>query len=148
MVEEERSAGVVIFYDREGSRKYLLLHYPAGHWDFPKGNIERGEKPIEAAKREAYEETGIKELEFISGFEKKIQYFYRRQGVTVRKTVIYYLARSRTMDVKLSWEHKGFKWLSYEEALRQITYKSSREVLVEAEEHLRKMSMGIDRFLT
>jgi len=146
-MEEERSAGAVVFYEDRGVRKYLLLHYPSGHWDFPKGNIEAGERPIEAARREVFEETGLRDIEFVEGFEKRISYFYRRQGVTVHKVVIFYLARSRSMDVRLSWEHKGYVWLPYDQAIRRVTYRNSREVLQAAEEFLRKRGVTMDAFL-
>lgn len=147
-MEEERSAGAVVFYEDRGVRKYLLLHYPSGHWDFPKGNIEAGERPIEAARREVFEETGLRDIEFVKGFEKRISYFYRRQGVTVHKVVIFYLARSKSMDVRLSWEHKGYAWLPYDQAIRRVTYRNSREVLQAAEEFLRKRGTTMDAFLS
>lgn len=40
----EKSAGAVIFRKEEGKIYYLLLHYQARHWDFPKGHLEKGEK--------------------------------------------------------------------------------------------------------
>jgi len=41
----ERSAGAVVFHiDGSGKREYLLLHYPSGHWDFPKGMLQGGDK--------------------------------------------------------------------------------------------------------
>ncbi len=147
-IEEERSAGAVIFYDDpSGKRLYLLLHYPSGHWDFPKGNIEKGENPRETAKREIYEETGLKDIEFIEGFQRKIEYYYRREGTTVHKEVIYYLAKSKSKDVKISWEHKGYIWLPYKEAVRRATFKNSKEVLMAAESYLKKLSQGLEKFL-
>ena len=47
---DEVSAGGVVFY-RGDALVYLLLYYPAGHWDFPKGNVEPGETPEKAALR-------------------------------------------------------------------------------------------------
>jgi 8-oxo-dGTP pyrophosphatase MutT (NUDIX family) len=66
MVQQERSAGAVIFsFDSVlGKIEYLLLNYAAGHWDFPKGNIENGEDEIQTARREIQEETGICDVEF------------------------------------------------------------------------------------
>ncbi len=74
----ERSAGAVVFRKEKGNISYLLLHYQAGHWDFPKGNIERGEKMEETVKREIKEETGIEDIEFIPGFKETIKYSYFR----------------------------------------------------------------------
>ena len=133
----EKSAGAVIF--RKNKKIYfLLLHYQGGHWDFPKGIIERGEKPIDTARREIEEETGIKDIKFIEGFKKWIKYFFKLKGKTIFKIVTFYLAETKTKKIKISWEHIGYKWLPYEEALEQITFKNSKEVLKKANEYLSK----------
>jgi len=49
-------AGGVVF-DRAGN--VLVLHHAAGAWVFPKGHLEPGEKPLQAALREVEEEAGI-----------------------------------------------------------------------------------------
>ena len=133
----ERSAGAVVFRRRSGLREYLLLHYPSGHWDFPKGNIEKGESPMKTAAREIKEETGLDEFRFISGFEEKITYYYRKGDSVVRKEVVYFLVEALSSDVRISWEHTGYKWLEYEKALKTVTYETSRKVLERAEEFLR-----------
>ncbi|MCF3653541.1 MAG: NUDIX domain-containing protein [Aigarchaeota archaeon] len=131
----EVSAGATIFY--LGSQiEYLLLHYAAGHWDFPKGAIEPGESELDTVRREVWEETGIREIEIIPGFRKVIHYWYRKSGQLVQKTVIFYLARSFTKNVTLSYEHIGYVWLPYEESLKRLTFKTAREVLQEAHEYL------------
>ena len=73
----EKSAGAVIFRKEEDKVYYLLLCHQAGHWSFPKGNIEKGEKIEETIEREIQEETGITDIEFISGFKQTIKYFYK-----------------------------------------------------------------------
>lgn len=44
--------------------KYLLVKGFTGKWSFPKGHREKNETPFDCAKREIYEETGIKIEEF------------------------------------------------------------------------------------
>ncbi|MEN3047193.1 MAG: NUDIX domain-containing protein [Candidatus Caldarchaeales archaeon] len=126
---ERKSAGAVIFNDSIGDRYYLLLLYSAGHWDFPKGGIEEGETEVEAVVREVYEETGIREMQLIDGFRQTIQYSYRSQQGEVRKSVVFYLAKTATFDVRLSHEHKGYAWLKYEDAIDQLTYNTAKSVL-------------------
>ena len=70
---DERSAGAVVFI-ADNETEYLLLHYTAGHWDFPKGNIEAGETERQAATLEIREETGITDVEFLEGFRQIISY--------------------------------------------------------------------------
>ena len=137
---EEKSAGAIVIH-RSGSKiEYLILHYPAGHWDFPKGNVEKGESELDAAIREIGEETGLTDLRLINGFKRMIQYYYRKGDQLVKKTVTFYLAESKTKDVKLSYEHQGFIWLPIDEALAKVTYQNARNVLKEAHQFLTQTS--------
>ena len=62
-------------------------------------------------------------------FKERISYFYKRQDLTVYKEVIFFLMETKTTDVKLSFEHIGFEWLTYEGAMRKLTFKNARDVL-------------------
>ena len=130
---DERSSGAVIFSNNKELNKseFLLLHYASGHWDFPKGNIEDGEDEVQAAYREIFEETGIQNVHFLEGFRKKIQYHYRRGHKSIRKEVIFYIARTDTKEIILSNEHIGYAWKDYIEAMNQLTYKSAKDLLKE-----------------
>jgi len=138
----EKSAGAVVFFMNSlEEREYLLLHYPSGHWDFPKGNIEPGETPLVTAYREVEEETGISKdkLLLIENFRREISYYFTSHGTLVYKTVIFFLMRSLSKDVKLSWEHKGYKWLPYPDAIRLATFKTAKNLIRESEEYIRKL---------
>jgi 8-oxo-dGTP pyrophosphatase MutT (NUDIX family) len=134
----EKSAGAVIFRQKNKKIYYLLLHYQAGHWDFPKGNIEKGEKLEETVKRETEEETGIKNIEFVNGFKEWIKYFYKLKSKNIFKIVTYFLAETQEKEVKISWEHIGYKWLSYKKATKQLTFKNSKEILKKANQYIKK----------
>jgi bis(5'-nucleosidyl)-tetraphosphatase len=131
---EERSAGALVFSQTGGGRRYLLLKYPAGHWDFPKGNIEERETPEETMVREVREETGLVDVVPVPGFRKVIEYYYKRDGRTVHKEVTFFLAESKVEKVVLSFEHRDYAWLSYEEALKLVTYSNSTKLLRAAED--------------
>jgi len=126
---EERSAGAVLFRETSSGKMYLLLNYPSGHWDFVKGNIEEGEALKETVVREIREETGIVDVNFVNGFEDKVEYHYQRDGELVHKEVIFFLAKTKTVDVKISHEHLGFTWLEYNNALKKLTYKNAQNVM-------------------
>lgn len=127
----EKSCGAVV-YSKTSEVNYLLLQYEAGHWDFVKGNVEEGETEKDTTIRELKEETGIVDTKFIDGFREKISYFYKRQGATVYKEVIFFLMETNTTDVKISFEHIGFDWLPYERAMEKLTFKNARNVLQKA----------------
>ena len=139
---EELSAGAVVFHQdpTKGGRRFLVLNYPAGHWDFPKGAVEKGETEQEAAKREIREETGLKVEAFIANFRKKIEYRYRRSEGLSHKQVIFFLARAEKDDVKISFEHSGFEWLTYEQSTRRLTFENARNVLRDANDFLSKQA--------
>jgi bis(5'-nucleosidyl)-tetraphosphatase len=130
---EERSAGAVVFRRESGSPRYLLLKYPAGHWDLPKGNIEKGEEPLQTMVREVREETGITDLSVVPGYEKKIEYFYRRDGKKVHKTVVFFLAETSTQKVTISFEHQDYGWFDLAEALKTVTYPNARRLIKASE---------------
>lgn len=126
---EERSAGAVIFSETPDGMIFLLLNYPSGYWDFVKGNIEEGETLRQTVVREIMEETGIFDVEFVNGFEDKIEYHYQRDGNMVHKEVVFFLAKTKTTDVKISHEHLGFVWLSFNDALKKLAYKNAQNIL-------------------
>jgi len=151
----EKSAGAIIFRKEGGKPLFLLLHYPTSprntgeedksssspfaaarvkkeYWGLPKGHIEKKEKLEETAKREVEEEAGLKDIKFIDGFKEQEKYFFTKNRKKIFKTATYLLAETKTKEIKTSLEHLGFKWLPYEEALKQLTFKNAREILTKA----------------
>lgn len=132
----EKSCGAVIFSKHKDGIKYLLLHYEAGHWDFPKGAQEKNEKDEQTALREIREETGIEDVELVDNFNETVKYFYKKGEETVYKEVIFFLAKSATEEVKLSSEHIGYAWVNHEHAMKKLTYNNSKELLEKADKFL------------
>jgi len=140
---DEISAGAVLHtVDKNFDVNYLILNYSYGHWDFPKGNIESGESEIDTIKREIMEETGITDIKLIEGFRQQISYRYRKKSRLVNKTVIYYLAETKSIKVILSFEHVNFAWLNFDDALSTLSFDNSRKVLKNAKEYLLNKKIG------
>ncbi|MFA6490102.1 MAG: NUDIX domain-containing protein [Candidatus Micrarchaeia archaeon] len=139
MHKAEKSCGIVVFSEDSGLRRYLILHYEEGHWDLPKGHVEKGETEEETARRETFEETGISELEFVPDFRKTISYSFKRKGRMVPKEVVFFLAKTSAKEVYLSDEHVGYAWLPYLQAAEKVTYENARLILWEAEDKLSKL---------
>jgi 8-oxo-dGTP pyrophosphatase MutT (NUDIX family) len=133
----EKSAGAVVFRRENKKIKYLLIQYAWGHWEFPRGLIEKGESLEDTARREIEEEVGIKDIEFIPGFKEWIKFFFRLKGKNIMKIATFLLAETKTEEVKLSFEHKDYAWLEYDAALERLTFKNSKEILKKANDFLK-----------
>ena len=132
----EKSAGIVLFRNDSSKNEFLLLNYPQGHWDFVKGKVEQNETPHETAIREAREETGITNIEFIDGFEESVEYDFRFKKEDIHKKVIFFLAKTDEKNVKLSHEHNDYLWLAYNDAIKKTTFENAKNVLTKANEFL------------
>lgn len=143
-LHREHSAGAVVYREENEDFKFLILKYKLRHWDFPKGNVEKEESEIETVKREIAEETGIEQIEIIDGFKEEIGYYYRSKGSLIYKTVNYYLAKTDQKDIRLSYEHEDYAWVTIDEALKYIKHKNSINVLNKAYKYLKnkKVSKG------
>jgi 8-oxo-dGTP pyrophosphatase MutT (NUDIX family) len=124
----EKSCGVVLL----NSNKVLLLQHPdtttSGHWDFPKGHVEKGEDEIQTALRELKEETGIDKVKIIDDFHNLISY----SKETILKEVVFFLGITNQEKVSISSEHQNFLWLEYESAYERLTYDNSKKTLTKA----------------
>ena len=136
-MKEEVSAGIILFNDVD-KRKFLLLNYPSKHWDFVKGKMEKSETPHETAIRETKEETGISDVEFIDGFEEEIEYYFYADKQEIHKKVIFFLGKTETIDIILSYEHLDYIWLEFDNALNKITYENAKNLLIKSKEFLDK----------
>jgi 8-oxo-dGTP pyrophosphatase MutT (NUDIX family) len=140
----EKSAGAIIFRRGKGKIYYLLLNYASigkvekTYWGFSKGHIEKGEKGIDTIIREIKEETGIKHLKFLAGFKEIEKYFFKYKEKTIFKRVHYLLAETKTQEIKLSFEHLGYKWLPYKKALERLSFKNAKRILKKANKFLKQ----------
>ena len=134
----EKSCGVVLFNEQ----KVLLLQYATGqkegewdlqgHWDFPKGHVDKGETEIETATRELEEETGIKNIILLDNFRKTINYKIQKRDRKISKEVVFFIATTVETEINLSHEHVDYGWFDFTSALKQLTYDNERSVLSEA----------------
>ena len=107
----------------------------------PKATLKQSETEKETAIRELKEETGIIDAQFIDGFKETISYFYRRQGLTVHKEVVFFIMESHTDKVTLSFEHIGYVWLDYAQAMEKLNFKNAKDVLQKAHDFLQKQGI-------
>lgn len=57
------------------------------------------------------------------------------------KLVVFFIAETKTKEIKLSPEHIGFEWLPIEEAIKKTTFKNSKKLLREADDFVKKNNL-------
>jgi bis(5'-nucleosidyl)-tetraphosphatase len=116
------SAGVVVVSVVERKLQFLLLR-AYRNWDFPKGLVEAGEQPIDAALREVREETTLDDISFDWG-----PVFVETGPYNKGKVARYYVARSKAQHVSLPVnpeigkpEHQEARWVDVNTALSMVS---------------------------
>jgi 8-oxo-dGTP pyrophosphatase MutT (NUDIX family) len=155
-MEREFSAGAIVLRKLRGEWHVAAIE-PRGRYGekgekkpkakqvvaLPKGNIDHGEKPQEAALREVHEETGL-EAEPIAKLGD-VKYVYNRSwsdGAKVFKVVSFYLFKyvsGKIGDIKEEMQREVAQamWVPLKEAQKRLSYKGEREMAAKAMEYLK-----------
>lgn len=129
----ERSAGGVVV--REGEVVVIVPTRRSSDGSkvlaLPKGHIDPGETPLQAALREVREETGIVGEPVTELGETR--YWYRRDGRTIPKSVSFYLldyVEGDTADHDEEVEEA--RWIGLRQAERELSHAAEREMVARA----------------
>ncbi|MEY4023563.1 MAG: hypothetical protein RLZ23_524 [Actinomycetota bacterium] len=97
-------------------------------WSLPKGHIEEGETPEEAALREVHEETGIESI-----IEKSlgvIDFWFMAGGKRIHKTVHHYLFReSGGLLAPQETEVDEVAWFPLSEIVERLAYPDEKKLI-------------------
>jgi ADP-ribose pyrophosphatase YjhB (NUDIX family) len=97
-------------------------------WSLPKGHIEEGETPEEAALREVREETGIESI-----IEKSlgvIDFWFMAGGKRIHKTVHHYLFRESGGSLApQETEVDEVAWFPLEEIIEKLAYPDEKKLI-------------------
>jgi 8-oxo-dGTP diphosphatase len=140
---DQISAGGVAFRWKDSAPEIAIVSVkPKLRWQLPKGIVDSGESPQVTAVREVREEAGV-ETDLLKLIET-IEYWYRsvKYGKPVRfhKFVHFYLLQYRRGEVTdHDHEVEEARWVSFDEAIQMLDFKSEREVAEKAREMIEEM---------
>lgn len=132
----DTSFGFIPVYDNGGElRTIIVSNKKDRHWTSPKGHKTSGESDLETARRELFEETGIKDIDVSSADPIKDTYEYEIEGVNYRKTVTYFIGLVKTMTSATPADFKKeipeTRWVTLVEA-QKLLFPSSFMVIQSA----------------
>ena len=133
VVVRDEQVVVIVPTRRAGNGSHVLA--------LPKGHVDPGETPLQAAAREVREETGIRVVPEPVLELGESRYWYRRDGRSVPKTVTFYLFAYLSGDTA---DHDDevleARWIDLREALTELSYEGERSMIELALAHLSKGS--------
>jgi bis(5'-nucleosidyl)-tetraphosphatase len=138
-MEKDASFGIVpVRNGAEGFEVLILKHRDGGHWGFPKGHAEGQETPEQSAIRELKEETGLEISNLVEGCCFQDQYFFKREGVSYDKRVVYFLARAHGQIVIQEKEVIEAKWVVLPKLSDYASFDNTKKLFQAVKDYLKK----------
>lgn len=140
-ISREVSAGGVVFRreaaeEGEAGLRFLIIRDSYHKWGLPKGHLEDGESPMEAAVRETQEEVGLEHLT-VHGPIRIIDWRFRAKGGRyIHKYCHFFLMESPEGEPAPQMDEgiTAVRWCRLDEALADLSYDNARGVLRRAGE--------------
>jgi 8-oxo-dGTP pyrophosphatase MutT (NUDIX family) len=126
-----KSFGIIpIFKSSEGFYVLIVKNLKGGHWGLPKGTPEENEKPLDTAKRELYEETGISDINIKEDVVFEEKYDFEQNNILYNKTNGYYPGFVSEMNISDKLDGiDEIKWIKINEAKNTLTHQSAINVI-------------------
>ena len=129
MTKRTQSAGGVIL-NKEGL--VAIVSQRGLGWSLPKGRLDPGEDKLTAAKREIWEETGLKDITFIKELGTYERYLIakdvRLEDTSELKEITFYLFKTEQRELCPQDPHNPeARWVTKEEVVTMLTHKKDKE---------------------
>ena len=149
-VRREFSAGGVVVRRMRGRWWAALVrprreHHRPQVWALPKGHVDDGERGLETAVREVYEETGLR-----ARGERKlgdVRYVYTWDGERIFKIVSFFLlqavgGRIGELPPGMEIEVAEARWVPLDDAATLLAYGGEKEMVRKALEMLEEVPLS------
>jgi 8-oxo-dGTP pyrophosphatase MutT (NUDIX family) len=134
----ETSAGGIVVRHEGECALYLLIRDSYDNWGFPKGHVEPGERPEDAAMREVSEETGLPDVR-LRGPVHTVDWYFRFRGRLIHKVCHFFLMETAHAQTSPQADEgiTACRWEPYDAAVDLVAYENARDVLRRAHEIVR-----------
>jgi 8-oxo-dGTP pyrophosphatase MutT (NUDIX family) len=141
-MREVSAGGVVYRRFPEIGLRFLLIRDSYEKWGLPKGHLEDGETPAEAAVRETREEVGLTDLRLVGPIRIIDWRFRAKGGKLIHKFCHFFLLESPVDEPAPQLEEgiTACRWCTLEEAVAELSYENARSVLRRAGEMARTLT--------
>ena len=142
---------LTILYKEKNTKILYGIFYRNSHpiWQFVSGGGEDNETPLETVVREIMEETSIiVDKEEVKQLDAKTsipvvnitgEYTWGPNVYVIPEYT--FAVKIKDCDIKLSNEHKEYKWVEYDEAMEKLKYDSNKTALWELNERLKRKNL-------
>lgn len=135
IIKDHSYGTIPYFLNPDGTIEYLLIYQKEGFRGFPKGHLENGESPEQAALRELREETWISDSQILSKFEPLTIFyrFYDKEHHLIHKYASFYLTKlwplSKSQLSIDNFEVTEARRCKLDQALELLTHQNSKDLL-------------------
>lgn len=134
-MQKDHSYWIIAFFENANwEREFLLINQKSDNGSFrwyPKWHAENGENWLQAAKREFWEEVGIKDVKIIWERTFDTNYIVHRPWLDdMWKTVTFWVGKVENKEVKIQIEELNwYKRANFEYAMNMLSHKNYKDLL-------------------
>ena len=127
MTKKTESAGGVVLNTKG---QVLVVSQHGNSWSLPKGHIDSGETPVQAARREIAEESGVRNVEFVKELGSYERFRIGKDGGEDRselKKMHFFLFRTAEMKLRPTDPHNPeAQWVDKDKVVALLTHEKDK----------------------